>query len=70
MRVVTSHSSAYRVYCIVVALFCFVVVVRLRKDKVLVRGRDFELVPEAIWKSLQAWYGGQPGLPRNVKNTF
>ena len=39
---------------------------RLRRDRVLARGRDFELVPEAVWQSLLAWYGGQPGLPRSV----
>ena len=32
----------------------------------LIRGRDFELVPEAVWKALSAWYGGSPALPRSV----
>lgn len=37
---------------------------RLRKN--LVRGRDFELVPEAVWRALSQWYGGSPPLPRQV----
>ncbi|KAL3227778.1 hypothetical protein MRX96_003740 [Rhipicephalus microplus] len=30
----------------------------------LTRGRDFEAVPEAIWRALFQWYGGSPALPR------
>ncbi|KAF0300546.1 Ubiquitin carboxyl-terminal hydrolase 32 [Amphibalanus amphitrite] len=39
---------------------------RLRTDVTLTRGRDFELVPESLWKALVQWYGGAPGLPRQV----
>lgn len=30
----------------------------------LSRGRDFEAVPEAVWRALFQWYGGSPALPR------
>ena len=39
---------------------------RLKKDRMLTRGRDFELVPDAVWKALYMWYGGSPALPRTV----
>ncbi|XP_042906047.1 ubiquitin carboxyl-terminal hydrolase 32 isoform X2 [Parasteatoda tepidariorum] len=39
---------------------------RLRKNPTLLRGRDFELVPEAVWRALSQWYGGSPQLPRQV----
>ncbi|XP_006811225.1 ubiquitin carboxyl-terminal hydrolase 32-like [Saccoglossus kowalevskii] len=39
---------------------------RLRKNATLVRGRDFEILPEPVWKALLSWYGGSPALPRNV----
>ncbi|ELT99007.1 hypothetical protein CAPTEDRAFT_129894 [Capitella teleta] len=39
---------------------------RLQRDRMLARGRDFELVPEAVWKALSAWYGGSVPLPRTV----
>ncbi|CAL1537349.1 unnamed protein product, partial [Lymnaea stagnalis] len=42
---------------------------RLRRDVVLVRGKDFEIVPECIWRALTTWYGGSPALPRTVINT-
>ena len=41
---------------------------RLRRD--LEKGKDYEVVPEAIWKALSAWYGGNPALPRQVTNIF
>lgn len=37
---------------------------RLRRD--LEKGKDYAVVPEAIWKALSAWYGGSPALPRQV----
>lgn len=40
---------------------------RLRRD--LEKGKDYEVVPEAIWKALSAWYGGSPALPRQVEIT-
>ncbi|KAK7088275.1 hypothetical protein V1264_022210 [Littorina saxatilis] len=39
---------------------------RLRRDVMLVRGKDFEIVPEPIWRALASWYGGSPALPRTV----
>lgn len=39
---------------------------RLKKDITLVQHRDFELVPEALWKALSQWYGGTLALPRQV----
>ncbi|XP_071094049.1 ubiquitin carboxyl-terminal hydrolase 32-like isoform X1 [Haliotis cracherodii] len=42
---------------------------RLKRDTVLVRGKDFELVPEPIWRALSSWYGGAPALPRTVITT-
>lgn len=39
---------------------------RLRRDTMLVRGKDFELVPEVIWRALSTWYGGNIALPRTV----
>ncbi|KZS03438.1 Uncharacterized protein APZ42_033875 [Daphnia magna] len=37
---------------------------RLRRE--LEKGKDYEVVPEAIWKALSAWYGGSPALPRQA----
>ncbi|XP_041349176.1 ubiquitin carboxyl-terminal hydrolase 32-like [Gigantopelta aegis] len=39
---------------------------RLKRDVMLVRGKDFELVPEPVWRALSSWYGGAPALPRTV----
>ena len=39
---------------------------RIRKD--LEKGKDYEVVPEALWKALLSWYGGSPALPRQVMN--
>jgi ubiquitin carboxyl-terminal hydrolase 6/32 len=39
---------------------------RLKKEVPLVQHRDFELVPEALWKALSSWYGGALALPRQV----
>lgn len=41
---------------------------RLKRDVMLVRGKDFELVPEAIWRALSAWYGATTALPRTVSH--
>lgn len=32
----------------------------------LVQKRDFELVPDSLWKALSMWYGGPLPLPRQV----
>jgi len=40
---------------------------RLKKEIPIVQHRDFELVPEALWKALSQWYGGgNLALPRQV----
>jgi len=39
---------------------------KLRSNAKLQRGRDFELIPERLWKALQQWYGGSLPLPRQV----
>ena len=39
---------------------------RLRSNGRLVRGKDYELVPERLWKFLAQMYGGTPPLPRQV----
>ncbi len=41
---------------------------RLRNSggRPLVRGKDYELVPERLWKFLAQMYGGSPPLPRQV----
>jgi ubiquitin carboxyl-terminal hydrolase 6/32 len=42
---------------------------KLRGAGRLVRGRDYELVPERLWKFLLQVYGGSPALPRQVIRT-
>jgi ubiquitin carboxyl-terminal hydrolase 6/32 len=39
---------------------------KLRTTAKLLRGKDFELIPERLWKTLQQWYGGSLPLPRQV----
>lgn len=39
---------------------------KLKREIPLVQHRDFELVPEALWKALSQWYGGSLALPRQV----
>ncbi|KYB26971.1 ubiquitin carboxyl-terminal hydrolase 32 isoform X2 [Tribolium castaneum] len=39
---------------------------RLKRDTPLVQHRDFELVPDSLWKALAHWYGGPLPLPRQV----
>ncbi|CAB3376870.1 Hypothetical predicted protein [Cloeon dipterum] len=38
---------------------------KLRRSN-LVKGRDYQLLPLALWKALEQWYGGSPALPRQV----
>ncbi|XP_061723016.1 ubiquitin carboxyl-terminal hydrolase 32 [Cydia pomonella] len=38
----------------------------LRRDVTLAQHRDFELVPDALWRALALWYGGAEPLPRQV----
>ena len=39
---------------------------KLKNNGKLQRGRDYELVPERLWKFLVQMYGGAPPLPRQV----
>lgn len=39
---------------------------KLRRDIALVQHRDFELVPDSLWKALAQWYRGPLPLPRQV----
>lgn len=38
----------------------------MKKDTPLVQRRDFELIPDSLWKALSLWYGGPLPLPRQV----
>lgn len=39
---------------------------RLKRDLILAQHRDYELVPESLWKALAQWYKGPLPLPRQV----
>lgn len=39
---------------------------RLKRDLILAQHRDYELVPESLWKALSQWYKGPLPLPRQV----
>eukprot|EP00095_Tigriopus_kingsejongensis_P012381 snap_masked-scaffold190_size271632-processed-gene-1.19 protein:Tk12381 transcript:snap_masked-scaffold190_size271632-processed-gene-1.19-mRNA-1 annotation:"ubiquitin carboxyl-terminal hydrolase 32" len=39
---------------------------KLKTNVKLARGKDFELIPERLWRALVLWYGGSPALPRQV----
>lgn len=39
---------------------------RLKRDTPLAQRRDFELIPDSLWKALAMWYGGPLPLPRQV----
>eukprot|EP00795_Rhopilema_esculentum_P015115 gene15115-6296_t len=32
----------------------------------LTQGRDYEVLPEPVWRAISAWYGGNVALPRSV----
>ncbi|CAH4028089.1 unnamed protein product [Pieris brassicae] len=38
----------------------------LRRDVTLSQHRDFELLPDALWRAVALWYGGPDPLPRQV----
>uniref|UniRef100_A0A8C1N3R9 Ubiquitin carboxyl-terminal hydrolase 32 n=1 Tax=Cyprinus carpio TaxID=7962 RepID=A0A8C1N3R9_CYPCA len=40
---------------------------RMKKSQQLVSGRDFETVPEPVWRALYHWYGANLSLPRPVR---
>ena len=39
---------------------------KLKSATKIVQGRDFEIIPERLWKALYQWYSGTPSLPRQV----
>uniref|UniRef100_A0A8C9T1J3 ubiquitinyl hydrolase 1 n=1 Tax=Scleropages formosus TaxID=113540 RepID=A0A8C9T1J3_SCLFO len=39
---------------------------RLKRSPPLIPGRDFETVPEPVWRALYHWYGANLSLPRPV----
>lgn len=39
---------------------------RLKRSLQLPPGRDFETVPEPVWRALYHWYGANLSLPRPV----
>lgn len=39
---------------------------RLKRDTTLCQHRDFELVPDSLWRALSMWYNGPLALPRQV----
>ena len=39
---------------------------RLKNSVILRQGKDFELLPEPVWRSLSEWYGYKICLPRLV----
>ncbi|XP_061105237.1 ubiquitin carboxyl-terminal hydrolase 32 [Conger conger] len=39
---------------------------RLKRAQLLAPGRDFETVPEPVWRALYHWYGANLSLPRPV----
>lgn len=39
---------------------------RLKRDLILSQHKDYELVPESLWKALSQWYKGPLPLPRQV----
>ncbi|XP_068124825.1 ubiquitin carboxyl-terminal hydrolase 32 isoform X2 [Hyperolius riggenbachi] len=39
---------------------------RLKQSPSLIRGKDYETVPEPVWRALYHWYGANLSLPRPV----
>ncbi|XP_011247293.1 ubiquitin carboxyl-terminal hydrolase 32 isoform X4 [Mus musculus] len=39
---------------------------RLKRTPQLIHGRDYEMVPEPVWRALYHWYGSNLALPRPV----
>ena len=39
---------------------------KLKPSLRLIRGKDFELIPERLWRALIQWYGGAPAVRRQV----
>lgn len=43
---------------------------RLKHSLQLRAGRDFETVPEPVWRALYHWYGANLSLPRPVSEDY
>ena len=39
---------------------------RLKQNTILINGKDYETLPESIWRSMQLWYNCDVELPRVV----
>ena len=39
---------------------------RLKQNILLIDGKDYETLPEQVWRSMQMWYGSDLELPRVV----
>ena len=39
---------------------------RLRRHPPISQIKDYEIIPDPVWKALALWYAGGPALPRNV----
>ncbi|XP_030848149.1 ubiquitin carboxyl-terminal hydrolase 32 isoform X3 [Strongylocentrotus purpuratus] len=39
---------------------------RLRRHPPISQNKDYEIIPDPVWKALALWYAGGPALPRNV----
>ncbi|KAM4701032.1 ubiquitin carboxyl-terminal hydrolase 32 [Discoglossus pictus] len=39
---------------------------RLKQNPALLRGKEYEIVPEPVWRALYHWYGANLSLPRPV----
>ena len=39
---------------------------KLKPSLRLIRGKDFEFIPERLWRALIQWYGGAPAVRRQV----
>ncbi|XP_044285771.1 ubiquitin carboxyl-terminal hydrolase 32 isoform X2 [Varanus komodoensis] len=39
---------------------------RLKQSPLLIQGRNYEIVPEPVWRALYHWYGANLSLPRPV----
>ena len=39
---------------------------KLKSSTKILQGREFEIIPERLWKALYQWYGGVVALPRQV----
>uniref|UniRef100_A0A3Q2NNG2 Ubiquitin carboxyl-terminal hydrolase 32 n=1 Tax=Fundulus heteroclitus TaxID=8078 RepID=A0A3Q2NNG2_FUNHE len=60
------HAYVFAVLCPLQAPTLTMEGGRLKRSLQLVPGRDFEVVPEPVWRALYHWYGANLSLPRPV----